>query len=123
MSLFSSLDIVHGDLPPWLNNFVALTRPLTTSMIIAIPSLGAFTVGLVSAWAPETAAAMAENSTAFLKGIPGEAYAMIGTIALGYTVSKTAEAIKAKPPAGATSPEAGPNAATSTPSTIDLSQE
>lgn len=111
MNLFSTLDIVHGDLPPWINNFVALTRPLTTSAIIAIPSIGAFTVGTVAGFNAEAAMNMAEASTAFLKGIPDAAYGMIAALGLGYTAGKTAEAIKAKPPVGSTSPEAGPNAA------------
>lgn len=108
MSLFQALDIVHGDLPPWLNNFVALTRPLGTSAIVAIPSVGAFTVGAVAFVWPVEAMDMVKASTSFLQGIPDAAYAMIATIALGYTAGKTAEAIKAKPPVGGTSPEAGP---------------
>ncbi|MGX7926446.1 hypothetical protein ACWPMX_07720 [Tsuneonella sp. HG094] len=110
MSLLDQFDLSQGDLPPWIVKAVAVTRPLTTSGIIAIPVMGAFSVGLISgfeSWFVEagTGARMAKDSTAFLQGIPDAAYAMIATIALGYSASKTAEAIKAPKPAGGASPE------------------
>ena len=110
MSGFLLLDFTHGDVPPWLNNTVALTRPLAATMVVAIPALGAFSVGMVTWFSPEAGAAMALNSTDFLKGIPDAAYGAIVAIALGYTAGKTVEAVKAKPPpAGQGSPESGPN--------------
>lgn len=107
MSGFHLLDFTRGDVPPWLNNTVALTRPLAATMVVAIPALGAASVGFVSYFDPASGAAMALNSTDFLKGIPDAAYGAIVAIALGYTAGKTVEAVKAKPPQG--SPEGGPN--------------
>lgn len=111
MSLLDDFDFSQGDLPPWIVKAVAVTRPLTTSGIIAIPVMGAFSVGLISgleSWfvGAGTGARMAADSTAFLRGIPDAAYAMIGAIALGYTGAKTFEAVKAPKPTGGNSPEA-----------------
>lgn len=111
MSLLEQFDFSQGDLPPWIVKAVAVTRPLTTSGIIAIPVMGAFSVGLISgleSWfvGAGTGARMAKDSTAFLQGIPDAAYAMIATIALGYSAAKTVEVVKAPKPAGGTSPEA-----------------
>lgn len=110
MTGFHMLDFSTGDVPPWLNNTVALTRPLAATMVVAIPALGAFSVGLITWMDAATGAAMAKNSTDFLQGIPDAAYGAIVAIALGYTAGKTVEAVKAKPPPlGQGSPESGPN--------------
>jgi len=105
MSWFDHFDLTKGDLPPWLNQFVAITRPLGTSMLIAIPALGAFTIGVVSGFSERAGAAMAKNAVAFLQGIPDAAYAMITAAALGYTAGKSWEAIKAPAPTGGQDPE------------------
>ena len=105
MAMFSKLDLSHGQLPPWIEQFVKVTRPLGVNMMIAIPALGAFAVGVVSYFDPAAGAAMAKNSTDFLRNIPDAADAAIATVALGYTAAKSTEAIKAPPPAGGTTPE------------------
>lgn len=102
-------DLAHGDVPPWLNNVVALTRPLTTSGIIAIPVMGGFMVGSVASFNYAAALHMADASTKFLQGIPDAGWGAIAAIALGYTASKGLEAVKAGRPQSP-SPEAGPNA-------------
>lgn len=105
-----TLDLAEGQLPPWLDQFVTITRPLATSALIAIPSIGAFTVGLVSFWDAAAGEAAAKNSVAFLAGIPDAAYTLIGAVALGYFGAKTAEVIKKPaPPSGDTPPETGQN--------------
>lgn len=112
MSIFDSIDLSRGELPGWLNNLVALTRPLALTMTVAIPSMGAFSVGIVATLWPKTAMAMVDASTKFLQGIPDAGWGAIVAIALGYTASKTAEVIKAPaPPAGRQSPEGEPTPA------------
>ena len=105
MAIFSNLNLSGGTLPPWIEQFVKVTRPLAVNMMVAIPALGACAVGVVSYFDPVAGAAMAKNSTDFLKNIPDAAYAAIATVALGYTAAKSTEAIKAPPPAGGTTPE------------------
>lgn len=112
MSKSAAISKIEGfdlaELPGWLRALVALARPGAVTMLVAIPAAGAFTVGAVAFWLPETAIAMAEASTTFLAGIPEPAWWVIATISVGYSVSKSAEVIKAPPPpAGRASPETG----------------
>jgi hypothetical protein len=124
VSFLDNFDLRDGDLPPWITKLVAVTRPLTTSGIIAIPVMGAFTVGTVAGFDFQTGMNMSKASTHFLQGIPDAAYAMIAAVALGYSASKTTEAIKAPRPVGGTSPE-NPAATTApaVPPSVDLSRE
>lgn len=120
------LDLADGELPKWLQNAVALTRPLYTSALIAIPSVGALSVGAVGFFSEPRAMAMVHASTAFLVGIPDAAYGLIGAVALGYTASKSVEAVKAPAPVGGKSPEGQQPPATAPaadPAAIDLSKE
>lgn len=94
MSLLDRFDFVNGDIPKWLQNVVGLARPAVVTMTVAIPSLGAFTVGMVAAVAPEAAMRMAMTSVIYLKGIPDAAWGAITAIALGYTVAKSTEMVK-----------------------------
>ena len=124
MNLFDKLDLSHGELPGWINNLVALTRPVALTMTVAMPPLGAATVGLVAFKYPQTAMAMARASSTFLQGIPTEGWAAVTAIALGYTASKTAEVIKAKaPPLGRASPEGEPQPAAPAPAVDDVAEE
>ncbi len=126
MSEASSFDFSHGDLPPWINNLVAVARPAFTAGIVAIPCLGAATVGTVALFFPGAAMDSVKASIAFLQGIPDAAYGMITAIALGFTAAKSYEAVKnPPPPAGSPSPEAGPNAtapetATAEPAPVEI---
>jgi hypothetical protein len=97
--------LAAAELPAWLSNFIALTRPATTSAVIAIPAIGSFTVGIVAGFDPARGLDMANASVAFLKGIPDAAYGMITAISLGYAAAKTTEAVKAPPPAAGSPPE------------------
>lgn len=104
---FPEFDLVSGDLPPWLTNFVSIARPLFVAGNVAIPVLGAFTVGLVSFIWPVQALTMVDASTKFLQGIPDAAYGMITALALGYIGAKSWETVKAPPPPkGRKAPEA-----------------
>lgn len=124
MSIFDSIDLSRGELPGWLNNLVALTRPLALTMTVAIPSMGAFTVGVVASFSPKAATAMMEASTKFLQGIPDAGWGAIVAIALGYTASKTAEVIKAPAqPAGRPSPEGEPTPSAAPAAEPDLTPE
>lgn len=105
MSLFERFDFAGGHLPPWLPPLVSLTRPLATTLTGMIVPVGAAMCGTVGFFSPDRAMAMAAASSAFLHGIPGELYLMIGGVFGVYSASKTAEVIKAPPPAGGTSPE------------------
>lgn len=107
---FRKIDLAAGELPGWLNNMVALARPIAVTMTVAIPPIGAFSVGAVAFKWPEAANAMAEASVKFLQGIPDAAYAAITAIALGYTAAKSVEQVKK--PAPSPTPEQGPNAST-----------
>lgn len=105
MRFLDRFDFSNGELPPWLPSFISLTRPIATTLTAMMVPLGAFTVGLVAAWAPESAMNMAEASTKFLHGLPDALYWLVGSIVLGYSASKTFEVVKAPPPAGGRSPE------------------
>jgi hypothetical protein len=108
MALLDRFDFSHGDLPPWLPPLVSLTRPLAVSLTGMLIPVGAFTCGSVALFSLEAGMNMAAASAAFLRGIPGELYALIGGVFGVYSLSKTAEVIKAPSPAGGTSPEAPP---------------
>lgn len=87
-------EIDLGDLAPaWLGAMAKLIRPLCVGALMAIPTIGAASVGLVAIFSPSRALAMAEASTRFLGGIPGEIVALIAFLAGGYTVARSAEKI------------------------------
>lgn len=88
-----------------LHGFAKVSRPLAVTMVVAIPALGAMTVGIVSGFNPSAGAAMAANSTAFLKGIPVEIVALIGTLGTGYIAAKSWETRSPAPPEGQLPPE------------------
>ena len=88
---FSHLDISRGDLPPWVNQAVAIARPATAAMTAAIPAIGAWSVGFVAIFSRSRALAMSEAATAFLQGIPDAAWGAITAITLGYFGAKTLE--------------------------------
>lgn len=96
---FFELNLSRGELPPWINNLVALARPLAITMTVSIAPVGAFCVGLVAYFDPKAADAMASASIKFLQGIPDAGWGAIVAIALGYTAAKTAEVVKNGPPA------------------------
>lgn len=95
---FFELNLSRGDLPPWINNLVALARPLAITMTVSIAPVGAFMVGAVAYFDPKAADAMASASIKFLQGIPDAGWGAIVAIALGYTAAKTAEVVKNGPP-------------------------
>lgn len=78
-------------MPPKLVQAARLIRPLSVAALMAIPTVGAAVVGLVAAVAPDRALVMAEASTRFLSGIPGDIVALIGFLAGGYGLAKTIE--------------------------------
>lgn len=108
MSWKDRFDLTNGKLPAWVENLVTVTRPLAVNALIAIPTLGAMSVGLVAGVFGETTAlGMARASTTFLAGIPDALYGLIGGAFLTYGVAKTTEAIKAPKPVGGKDPEQG----------------
>ncbi|KQM23115.1 hypothetical protein ASE73_02510 [Sphingomonas sp. Leaf24] len=80
-----------GGLSPRLVAVARMIRPLCVGALMAIPTLGPASVGLVAIVAPDRALAMAEASTRFLVGIPGDIVALIGFLAGGYGLAKTIE--------------------------------
>lgn len=78
-------------LSPRLTAIARMIRPLCVGALMAIPTLGPASVGLVAIVAPDRALAMAEASTRFLIGIPGDIVALIGFLAGGYGLAKTVE--------------------------------
>jgi hypothetical protein len=97
MSFFDKIDLSRGELPGWINNLVALARPLAITMTVSIAPMGAFSVGAVAYFDPKAADAMASASIKFLQGIPDAGWGAIVAIALGYTAAKTAEVVKHGP--------------------------
>lgn len=82
-----------GEAPAWLGATAKLIRPLCVGALMAIPTVGAASVGLVAIFSPATALGMSEASTRFLAGIPGDIVALIGFLAGGYTIARSAEKI------------------------------
>ncbi len=79
--------------PAWLGATAKLIRPLCVGALMAIPTIGAASVGITAIFDRATALAMAEASTRFLVGIPTDIVALIGFLAGGYTVARSAEKI------------------------------
>lgn len=77
--------------PLWLAAATRLIRPICVGALMAIPTVGAATVGLVALFSGEAATRMTTASTAFLAGIPADVLLLIGALAGGYTLAKTAE--------------------------------
>lgn len=80
-----------------IGSIVRLVRPLAVTMIVAIPAIGAFSVGVVTFFDAATGKAMAVNAGLFFNGIPGELYTLIGVIATGYIGFKSWETKAASP--------------------------
>ncbi len=78
-------------LSPGIVDAARLIRPLCVGALMAIPTVGTASVGIVAALSPARAMAMAEASTRFLAGIPGDIVALIGFLAGGYGLAKTIE--------------------------------
>lgn len=105
MSILEQFDFARGELPPWLAPLVSLTRPLAVSLTGMLIPVGAFTCGAVALFSAEAGLRMAAASSAFLHGIPEPLYYLVGGVFGIYSVSKSAEVIKAPAPAGGVSPE------------------
>lgn len=82
--------------PAWISTAARLIRPICVGALMAIPTVGSFSVGLVAAISPERGKAMAEASVMFLRGIPWEIVMLIGALATGYGFAKTIELLKGK---------------------------
>lgn len=94
----AAIDLVNGKVPPWVAPMVAVARPLAATLLIFIPTVGAFTVGTIAAFSFDRAMNMAKAASAFLHGIPDPAYQVIAAVSIGYAGFKTVEAVKGKPP-------------------------
>ncbi|WP_454280195.1 hypothetical protein [Sphingomonas sp. Marseille-Q8236] len=84
------------DAPAWMTALARSIRPLCVGALMAIPTAGAASVGLVAMVSPRAAAAMVAASTAFLAGIPTDIVLLIGTLASGYGLAKSIEKVRAK---------------------------
>lgn len=69
---------------PWTSR----ARPSFLYVMYAL-LLWAIPMGLISAAAPDTAAAIARGMTAYLNGIPEPLYVLFGTGYLGYTAARS----------------------------------
>lgn len=94
MSILDRFDFSNGDLPPWFEPLVKLTRPMATTMTAMMLPVGAFSVGAVAFFSPVRAINMAKAVEAFLHGIPDPLYWLIGSIVIGYTGAKTVETMR-----------------------------
>lgn len=81
-------------LPGWLAATTRSIRPVCVGALMAIPTLGAATVGTVALVDHQAAMHAVEASTAFLAALPTEIVLLIGTLATGYSLSKTIERVK-----------------------------
>lgn len=84
--------------PLWLTYALRAIRPLCIGALMAIPTVGAATVGAVALFSAPRADAMVAASTAFLRGIPPEVLMLIGTLASGYGLAKTVERLRGTRP-------------------------
>ncbi len=80
--------------PGMLTTFTRMIRPISVGALMAIPTVGAATVGLVAMVNPAAGMAMATTSVAFLAGLPTDIIVLIGTLATGYGFAKSVERIK-----------------------------
>lgn len=80
--------------PAWLGALARLIRPLSVGALMAIPTVGAATVGAVAAFDPARGMAMAAASTAFLAGLPLDIVLLIGTLATGYGFARSFEKVR-----------------------------
>jgi hypothetical protein len=64
--------------------------------VVYILILAGLPMGILSAWNPEMAAAVATGFGLWLKAIPDALYLLFGTVMTGYVVSRSAEKIKGK---------------------------
>lgn len=69
---------------PW----VSRARPGFLYVMYAL-LLWSVPMGLIAAFRPATAAAIAHGMTAYLNGLPESLYALFGTGYLGYTAART----------------------------------
>ena len=69
---------------PWTSR----ARPSFLYMMYGL-ILWAIPMGLIAAVRPEMAKGIADGMTAYLRGIPEELYALLGTGYLGYTAART----------------------------------
>lgn len=88
-----TLDLGPGA-PPWMTALARSIRPLCVGALMAIPTIGAASVGLVAMVSPSAANAMVKASTEFLAGIPTDIVVLIGTLASGYTLAKSVERLR-----------------------------
>lgn len=93
-SIFGQVVDLGAGAPNWLTYSLRSIRPVCVGALMAIPTLGAATVGLVAAFSPLRAMAMVAASTAFLSGIPADVLLLIGTLATGYGLAKTFERVR-----------------------------
>ncbi len=92
----NSLDAIDlgAGAPAWMTALARSIRPLCVGALMAIPTAGAASVGLVAMVSPRAAAAMVAASTAFLAGIPTDIVVLIGTLASGYGLAKSIERLR-----------------------------
>ncbi|HVL78432.1 MAG TPA: holin family protein [Sphingomicrobium sp.] len=78
-----------GSTDPW----VSRARPSFLYVMYAL-ILWALPMGLVSAFSPATANAIAGGMSAYLRGLPEELYALFGTGYLGYTAARAWQKVR-----------------------------
>lgn len=72
-----------GSADPWTSR----ARPSFLYVMYAI-ILFAMPMGVIAAFTPQTASAIAAGMTGYLRGLPEELYALFGTGYLGYTAAR-----------------------------------
>lgn len=98
MALAGEIVDLGADAPRWLTFALRSIRPLCIGALMAIPTVGAASVGTVALFSPARADAMVIASTAFLRGIPADVLILIGTLASGYGLAKTVERLRGTRP-------------------------
>ena len=80
--------------PSWLIATARLVRPLCVGALMAIPTVGAASIGLVAMVSRSTAMAMADASISFLSRLPDGVLVLIGSLATGYGLAKSVERLR-----------------------------
>lgn len=83
--------------PDWMITLAGLIRPLCVGALLAIPTFGAASVGVVAFFSRNRAMNMVDASTAFLRGMPTDVILLIGTLATGYGIARSVEKLRRKP--------------------------
>lgn len=80
--------------PGWMSSAARAIRPLCIGALMAIPTIGAATVGTVALFSGPAAERMVRASIGFLGGLPTDIMVLIGVLSTGYGFARTVEKLR-----------------------------